>query len=103
MVREDTGARSEGATCVRMAANEAIGCTRAFLMMWWFSRRLVCREHPELGLCVKDISQIHWSQHLLTTQSVRPNLRATRLADHLASIASLHTTTFELNNTILRH
>ncbi|GFU47435.1 sodium-dependent dopamine transporter [Trichonephila clavipes] len=42
MVREDTGAPSEGATCAWMMADEAVGCTRAFLMMWRSSRRLVC-------------------------------------------------------------
>ncbi|GFX18591.1 hypothetical protein TNCV_3310521 [Trichonephila clavipes] len=36
-------------------------------------RRLVCRGHPEPGLRVNVISRIHWSQHLLTTQSERPN------------------------------
>ncbi|GFT91169.1 uncharacterized protein TNCV_4044101 [Trichonephila clavipes] len=73
MVREDTGASSEGATCAWMAADEAVGCTRAFLTMWRSSRRLVCRGRLEPGLCVNYISQIHWSQHLLTTQSERPN------------------------------
>ncbi|PRD34191.1 UNVERIFIED_CONTAM: hypothetical protein NCL1_15354 [Trichonephila clavipes] len=34
MVREDTGAPSEGATCAWMTADEAVGCTRAFLTMW---------------------------------------------------------------------
>ncbi|GFX19836.1 DUF4817 domain-containing protein [Trichonephila clavipes] len=48
MVREDTGARSEGATCAWMAADETVGCTRAFLMMWRSSRRLVCRGRPGL-------------------------------------------------------
>ncbi|GFT36277.1 uncharacterized protein TNCV_3464501 [Trichonephila clavipes] len=33
MVREDTGAPKEGAICAWMAANEAVGCTRAFLTM----------------------------------------------------------------------
>ncbi|GFW19387.1 uncharacterized protein TNCV_1602811 [Trichonephila clavipes] len=73
MIREDTGARSEGATRAWMAADEAVGCTRAFLTMWWPSRRLVCRGRPEPGLHVNDISRIHWSLHLLTTQSERPN------------------------------
>ncbi|GFU61884.1 uncharacterized protein TNCV_1644571 [Trichonephila clavipes] len=69
MVREDTGAPSEGATYAWMAVDEAVGCTRAILMMWRSSRRLVCRGHPEPSLRVNDISRIHWSQHLLTTQS----------------------------------
>ncbi|GFU46258.1 uncharacterized protein TNCV_2155831 [Trichonephila clavipes] len=73
MVREDTGATSEGAACAWMAAGEAVGYTGAFLPMSWSSRRLVCRERPEPGLHVNDISRIHWSQHLLTTQSERPN------------------------------
>ncbi|GFT53300.1 uncharacterized protein TNCV_4233901 [Trichonephila clavipes] len=33
MVREDTGAPTEGATCAWMAADEAVDCTLAFLMM----------------------------------------------------------------------
>ncbi|GFT28234.1 uncharacterized protein TNCV_645721 [Trichonephila clavipes] len=69
MVREDTGAPSEGATCAWMAADEAVSCTRAFLTMWRSSRQLVCRWRPEPGLRVNDISRIHSSQHLLTTQS----------------------------------
>ncbi|GFT58173.1 uncharacterized protein TNCV_2748091 [Trichonephila clavipes] len=37
MVREDTWASSEGATCAWMTVDEAVGCTRAFLSMWRFS------------------------------------------------------------------
>ncbi|GFX18368.1 uncharacterized protein TNCV_4306691 [Trichonephila clavipes] len=37
MDREDTGAPNEGATCAWMAADEAVGSTRAFLTMWWSS------------------------------------------------------------------
>ncbi|GFY05983.1 uncharacterized protein TNCV_3862871 [Trichonephila clavipes] len=33
MVREDTWAPDEGATCAWMAADEVVGCTRAFLTM----------------------------------------------------------------------
>ncbi|GFY41565.1 uncharacterized protein TNIN_378931 [Trichonephila inaurata madagascariensis] len=73
MVRVDTGAPSEGVTCAWMVAEEAVGCTRAFLTMWQSSRRLVYRGRPQPGLRVNDISWIHWSQHLLTTQSERPN------------------------------
>ncbi|GFX37166.1 uncharacterized protein TNCV_199171 [Trichonephila clavipes] len=73
MFREGTGTPSEGATCAWMVADEAVGCTRAFLTMWRSSGRLVCRERPEPGLRVKDISRIHWSQHLLTTQTEGPN------------------------------
>ncbi|GFV31876.1 uncharacterized protein TNCV_172141 [Trichonephila clavipes] len=75
MVREDTGASFEGAICAWMAADEAVNCTstREYLTMWRSSRQLVCREHPEPGLHANDISRIHWSQHLLTTQSDRPN------------------------------
>ncbi|PRD34560.1 UNVERIFIED_CONTAM: hypothetical protein NCL1_14237 [Trichonephila clavipes] len=51
--------RSEGATCAWMAADEAVGCTRAFLTMRWSSRRLVFRGCPEPGLRVNDISRIH--------------------------------------------
>ncbi|GFW35881.1 hypothetical protein TNCV_1927121 [Trichonephila clavipes] len=40
----------------------------------------------EPGPSVDDISRIHWSQHLLTTQLERPNRRATHPADHPASI-----------------
>ncbi|GFY23170.1 transposable element Tcb2 transposase [Trichonephila clavipes] len=50
MVREDTDTPNEGTTNAWMAADEAVGCTRAFLTMWWASRRLVCRGHPEPGL-----------------------------------------------------
>ncbi|GFT03872.1 uncharacterized protein TNCV_1730581 [Trichonephila clavipes] len=70
MVQEDTGGPSEGAAYAWMATKEAVGCMHAFIMMWWSSRRLVC---PELGLRINDISLIHLSQHLLTTQSERPN------------------------------
>ncbi|GFW72362.1 hypothetical protein TNCV_703991 [Trichonephila clavipes] len=49
--------------------------------MWRPSRRLVCRGRPEPGLCVNDISWIHWSQHLFTIQSERPIQRATHLVD----------------------
>ncbi|KFM59794.1 hypothetical protein X975_02288, partial [Stegodyphus mimosarum] len=54
MVREDTGAPSEGAPCACMAADEAVGCARAFLTMWRSSRRLVCRGRPEPCLRVHD-------------------------------------------------
>ncbi|GFW27180.1 uncharacterized protein TNCV_94061 [Trichonephila clavipes] len=73
MAREDTGAPNEGATCSWMAADGAVGCTRAFLTMWRSAPRLVCRERLEPDLCVKDISRIQWSQHLLTIQSEQPN------------------------------
>ncbi|GFU13607.1 uncharacterized protein TNCV_938701 [Trichonephila clavipes] len=43
MVREDTGVTNEGATSAGMAADEAVGCTLAFLTMWWSSLRLVYR------------------------------------------------------------
>ncbi|GFU72882.1 uncharacterized protein TNCV_4910111 [Trichonephila clavipes] len=67
MVRENTGDASESATCAWMAADEVVGCTPAYLTMWQSSQGLVCRERPEPGLHVNDISRIHWSQHLLTT------------------------------------
>ncbi|GFX60782.1 uncharacterized protein TNCV_4977581 [Trichonephila clavipes] len=41
---------SEGATCAWMVADEAVGCTRVFLIMWWSSRRLVCRGCPKPSL-----------------------------------------------------
>ncbi|GFX02813.1 uncharacterized protein TNCV_4437951 [Trichonephila clavipes] len=63
-----TGAPNEGTNCAWRTDNEAVGRTRAFLTMWCSSRRLVCRERPEPDLRVNDISQIHWSQHFLTTQ-----------------------------------
>ncbi|GFT98135.1 uncharacterized protein TNCV_789521 [Trichonephila clavipes] len=62
MVREDTENSSE----LWMAADKAVGCTRAFLAMWRSSRRLICQGRPEHGLRLNDISRIHWSQHLLT-------------------------------------
>ncbi|GFV35507.1 uncharacterized protein TNCV_3205381 [Trichonephila clavipes] len=66
MVREDTGALNEGATCA------------------WPMEQLAVRMHflrcggllddwSEPGLPVNDISRIHWPQHLLTTQLERPN------------------------------
>ncbi|GFU56402.1 transposable element Tcb1 transposase [Trichonephila clavipes] len=70
MVREDTGAPNEGATCTWMAADEAFGCKRAFFKMWRSSGPLVCRGLPER---VNDLSRIYWSQHLHSTQSKRPN------------------------------
>ncbi|GFX16921.1 uncharacterized protein TNCV_2518991 [Trichonephila clavipes] len=73
MVREDTRAPSEDATCAWMAAYEAVGCTRAFLTMWRSSRRLVCRGRSEPGLRVNYIFRIHLSQHLFTTQPEWPN------------------------------
>ncbi|GFS87720.1 hypothetical protein TNCV_4213541 [Trichonephila clavipes] len=45
----------------------------AFLAMWRASRRLVCRVSSEPVLRVNDIYLIHWSQHLITTQSEWPN------------------------------
>ncbi|GFV01469.1 uncharacterized protein TNCV_2960631 [Trichonephila clavipes] len=86
MVREDTGASNEGVTCTCMAADEAVGCMRAYLSMWRSCRRLVSRGRPEPGLRVNDISRIHLFQHLFATQSKRPNRRATHLVDHPASI-----------------
>ncbi|GFW08354.1 uncharacterized protein TNCV_1656681 [Trichonephila clavipes] len=59
MVREDPRDPSEGATCIWMAADEAVDRTRAFLTMWRSSRRLVCQEHPEPDLRVNDIFRIH--------------------------------------------
>ncbi|GFY01226.1 uncharacterized protein TNCV_5076931 [Trichonephila clavipes] len=73
MVRKDTRAPSEGIACAWMVADKAVGCTREFLTMWRSSRRLVCRGRPEPRLRVNDISRIHWSQHLFTTQSEWPN------------------------------
>ncbi|GFX15957.1 uncharacterized protein TNCV_522641 [Trichonephila clavipes] len=81
MVREDTWTPDEGATCSWIVADEAVGCTRAFLTMWPSSRRLLSRVRPELGLRVNDISRIHWSQHPLTTKSEQPNWRGTHHAD----------------------
>ncbi|GFV78987.1 uncharacterized protein TNCV_4347461 [Trichonephila clavipes] len=69
MVREDTGVPNEGANCAWMVTDEAVDCTGPFHTMWWSSRRLVCRGRCKPGLRVNDISRIHWSQHLLTTQS----------------------------------
>ncbi|GFX70061.1 uncharacterized protein TNCV_4614991 [Trichonephila clavipes] len=46
MIREETGTFSEGVTCTWMAADEVVGCTRAFLTMWRSSGRLVCRRRP---------------------------------------------------------
>ncbi|GFW93756.1 uncharacterized protein TNCV_4220371 [Trichonephila clavipes] len=68
MFREDTGPPSEGATCVWMVADEAVGCTREFRTMGRSTRRLVCRGRHGPGLRVNDISRIHWSQHLFIAQ-----------------------------------
>ncbi|GFY22838.1 uncharacterized protein TNCV_2180991 [Trichonephila clavipes] len=73
MVREDTGAPNEGATCAWMSTDEAVFCTRAFLTMCQSSQRLDCRGYPQPGLRVNDIFRIYGSQRLLTTQSERPN------------------------------
>ncbi|GFX61395.1 uncharacterized protein TNCV_4894391 [Trichonephila clavipes] len=71
--RENTGTPIEGATFAWMAADEAVGCMRAFFSMWWSSRRLVCRGRLEPDLRVNEVSRIHWSYDLLTTLSERPN------------------------------
>ncbi|GFX49841.1 uncharacterized protein TNCV_3073941 [Trichonephila clavipes] len=73
MVREDTGAPNEGATCAWKVADEAVSFMRAFLKMWRSSRRLVCRGRSEPGLRVNGIYRINWSQQLLKTQSERSN------------------------------
>ncbi|GFV84222.1 uncharacterized protein TNCV_3038821 [Trichonephila clavipes] len=82
MVWEDTGARSEGVACVWAAANEAVGSTCSCCMMWWSSRWLICRRHPEPGCRVNNVSSVQWFQHLHTVKSKWPTLRA----DHPASI-----------------
>ncbi|GFV79767.1 uncharacterized protein TNCV_1725921 [Trichonephila clavipes] len=41
MVREDTEAPNEDATCAWMATDETVGCSHAFLIMWRSSRRLL--------------------------------------------------------------
>ncbi|GFW79097.1 hypothetical protein TNCV_3631281 [Trichonephila clavipes] len=55
---------SEGATIVWIAADEANGCTRAFLTMWRSSRRLVCRGRPKPDL---HVNGIHLSDPLIPT------------------------------------
>ncbi|GFU91730.1 uncharacterized protein TNCV_1795981 [Trichonephila clavipes] len=71
MVREGTGAPSEGATCAWMEVDEVVVSTCAFHTMWQSSQRLVCRGCLEPGLRVNGIYRIHWSQHFLT-KSERP-------------------------------
>ncbi|GFX14679.1 uncharacterized protein TNCV_4016771 [Trichonephila clavipes] len=56
IVREDTGSLSEDATYAWMAADEAVGCTRAFLSMWRSSRRLVFVQIISLGSTSPDTS-----------------------------------------------
>ncbi|GFV72108.1 uncharacterized protein TNCV_2460411 [Trichonephila clavipes] len=73
MVREDTGAPSEGATRASIVADEAVGCTSAFFSMEWSSRQLVCRGCPQPGLRVNDIFRIHWFLHLHISQTEWPN------------------------------
>ncbi|GFT75084.1 uncharacterized protein TNCV_2244631 [Trichonephila clavipes] len=69
MVREDTGAPNDSGTCAWMAADEAVGCTRALLTMAVFSTTGLLRASSDPDLRVNDISRIHRSQNLLTTQS----------------------------------
>ncbi|GFS50925.1 uncharacterized protein TNCV_4848171 [Trichonephila clavipes] len=71
IVQEDTGAPSELCYLCLDGGDKAVGCTWAFLTRTY--RRLVYRGRPDPGLLVNDISRFHWSQHLLTTQSERPN------------------------------
>ncbi|GFW03959.1 uncharacterized protein TNCV_2050751 [Trichonephila clavipes] len=85
-IEEDTLTPSEGGNCFWMAADEAAVCTLAFLTMWRFSLRQICRGHPEPCLRVNEISRIDWSQNLLTTQSEQPKRRATYLGDLSGSI-----------------
>ncbi|GFU71499.1 uncharacterized protein TNCV_1672951 [Trichonephila clavipes] len=87
MVREHTGAYIKGSTCVSIAADDAVVCTRAFLTMLRSSRRLLCRGRLESSLHLNDISRIHWSQHFLSTQTEWHSLLATRLANLPASDA----------------
>ncbi|GFW74122.1 hypothetical protein TNCV_4176671 [Trichonephila clavipes] len=54
---------SGGATCAWMAADEVVGCTRAFLTMWRSSRRLVCRGLPEPGLRVNSDPLVRTPPH----------------------------------------
>ncbi|GFX15887.1 uncharacterized protein TNCV_1062091 [Trichonephila clavipes] len=65
ILRGHTEVPSEGASCAWMAADEALSCTRSFLMMWQTSRGLACEGCPVPVLRVNDISPIHWSQHLV--------------------------------------
>ncbi|GFW66611.1 uncharacterized protein TNCV_1370441 [Trichonephila clavipes] len=64
MDREDTGGPSEGVTFAWMAADEAVGSTRAFLTIYRTSRRLICQGRPESGLRVNDISRTPWTTQL---------------------------------------
>ncbi|GFU52109.1 uncharacterized protein TNCV_3225301 [Trichonephila clavipes] len=70
MVREDP---REGVTCAWMAADETVGCTCAFFTISRCFQGLVCPQCAEPGLRLNDFSRTHWSKHLLTTQSERPN------------------------------
>ncbi|GFV81947.1 uncharacterized protein TNCV_3151451 [Trichonephila clavipes] len=77
MVREDTGTIGVDTNCVWMSSDEAIGYTRAFLTIWglldnWSVEKVLSLVFVT-KLRVNDNSRIHWSQHLLTTQSERPN------------------------------
>ncbi|GFT54312.1 transposable element Tcb2 transposase [Trichonephila clavipes] len=56
MVREDTGAPSEGATCTWMAAYEAVGCIHVVLAMRWSYRRLICQGRTEPGTAIRGFS-----------------------------------------------
>ncbi|GFX54941.1 hypothetical protein TNCV_3318581 [Trichonephila clavipes] len=67
MVREDTVASSEDSTSAVIGADEAVGCTRAFLSMWQTFRRLFCRglknlvyvQRTSLGSTGRNTSSQH--------------------------------------------
>ncbi|GFS95898.1 hypothetical protein TNCV_2259541 [Trichonephila clavipes] len=59
-IKKTQGFPSEGVSCAWMAAEEAIGSTRAFLTMWRsFYTTSVVRGCPDTGLRVNDISRSH--------------------------------------------
>ncbi|GFV36702.1 uncharacterized protein TNCV_1033781 [Trichonephila clavipes] len=88
MVREYTGAPSEGATCAWMAADEAVGCTRAFPAMWRSSRRLVCRGRPEPRLH-PSVTKWQWTHSLFVMSSSLVPLKIRSGLKHVTSVVAL--------------
>ncbi|GFV90125.1 uncharacterized protein TNCV_4378411 [Trichonephila clavipes] len=119
MVREDTGAPSEGATCAWMVVDETVGCTRAFLEMWRSSRRPVCRGRPKpvarfsIGLRSGDcpgpvLASSFYSQYGLSTISglplhddkgrYRPEKSMTDSQKDISQLVAIHFVVFQCNS-----
>ena len=57
MVQTDREAHNEGVACVWMAENETFGSMYACSLS--SSRLSICRERPQPGHCVTDLSPVH--------------------------------------------